>query len=189
MPLRRSERPIAAGDFARCGANSRLRQPRMISQAKESDRAAVGRLGALLVAEHHQFDPQRFIAPMANLAERYGDFLIAQSKRPEMRVIVAKRGGEVVGYAFGGMEGNDYMALRGPAGVIYDLVVDPEHRREGIGQALLAGMLDALAELGAPRALLFTAYKNDIAQALFDKVGFRRTMIEMTLELRGAEEI
>ena len=160
----------------------------MISQAKESDRAALGRLGALLVTEHHQFDPQRFIAPIPDLAERYGDFLIAQSKRPEMRVLVAERGGEVVGYAFGGMEGNDYMALRGPAGVIYDLVVDPDHRREGIGGALIARMLEALAELGAPRALLFTADKNHVAQALFDKVGFRRTMIEMTLELAGAKK-
>jgi ribosomal protein S18 acetylase RimI-like enzyme len=161
----------------------------MISQVKESERDAVGRLGALLVAEHHQFDSQRFIAPVPDLAERYGDFLIGQSRRAEMRVLVAERGGEVVGYAFGGMEGNDYMALRGPAGVIYDLVVDPDHRREGIGQALLAGMLDALAELGAPRALLFTAYKNQIAQALFDKVGFRRTMIEMTLEISRAPEV
>jgi ribosomal protein S18 acetylase RimI-like enzyme len=102
-----------------------------------------------------------------------------------MFVLVAEREGEVVGYAFGGMEGNDYMALRGPAGVVYDLVVDPGHRRQGIGAALLDAALEALIDLGAPRALLFTADKNHVAQALFDKVGFRRTMIEMTLELTG----
>jgi ribosomal protein S18 acetylase RimI-like enzyme len=148
-----------------------------------ADRDALGRFGALLVAEHYQFDRRRFIAPVSNLAERYGEFLIAQSKRPEMRVLVAERDGQVVGYAFAGMEGNDYMALRGPAGVVYDLVVDPNHRRQGIGRALLAAALDALDSLGAPRALLFTAEKNHVAQALFDKAGFRRTMIEMTLEL------
>ena len=147
----------------------------------------MGRLGALLVAEHHEFDPQRFIAPIPNLADRYGEFLIGQAKRPEMTVLVAEGGAGLVGYAFGGMEGNDYMTLRGPAGVVYDLVVDPDHRRQGIGQALLAAMLKALEELGAPRALLFTADKNDVAQALFDKAGFRRTMIEMTLELGSTE--
>jgi ribosomal protein S18 acetylase RimI-like enzyme len=87
------------------------------------------------------------------------------------------------------MEGSDYMALRGPAGVVYDLVVEPGHRRQGIGQALLAGILDALAELGAPRTLLFTADKNHIAQALFNKAGFRRTMIEMTVELQASKEV
>ena len=157
-----------------------------VRPAVAADRAAVGRLGALLVSEHHEFDPRRFIAPIPNLSERYGDFLIGQSKRAEMRVLVAQREGAVVGYAFGGMEGNDYMALRGPAGVIYDLVVDPDHRRQGIGQVLLAAVLDALAELGAPRALLFTADKNHVAQSLFDKAGFRRTMIEMTVELESS---
>jgi ribosomal protein S18 acetylase RimI-like enzyme len=157
-----------------------------VRPAVPADRAALGRFGALLVAEHYQFDPKRFIAPVPDLAERYGAFLIAQSERREMTVLVAERDGQVVGYVFGGMEGNDYMALRGPAGVVYDLVVDPGHRRQGIGRALLAAALDALVALGAPRALLFTADKNHVAQALFDKAGFRRTMIEMTLELGGA---
>lgn len=156
-----------------------------VRAAIPTDRAAIGQLGALLVAEHYQFDPRRFLAPVPNLAERYGAFLISQAERPEMAVLVAVREGEVVGYAFGGMEGNDYMALRGPAGVVYDLVVDPNHRRQGIGGALLAAVLDALSRLGAPRALLFTADKNHVAQALFDKAGFRRTMIEMTVELGG----
>jgi len=174
--------------MGRCEALSRLRQSLMTSAVKvrpaiASDRAPLGRLGALLVGEHHDFDPKRFIAPLPNLSERYGDFLIGQSQRPDMRVLVAERDDTVVGYAFAGIEGNDYMALRGPAGVIYDLVVDPDHRRQGIGSALLSATLDALTGLGAPRALLFTADKNHVAQALFDKSGFRRTMIEMTLEL------
>jgi ribosomal protein S18 acetylase RimI-like enzyme len=157
-----------------------------VRPAVPGDRSALGRFGALLVAEHYQFDRQRFIAPVPNLAERYGEFLITQSERPEMTVLVAERDSEVVGYAFAGMEGNDYMALRGPAGVVYDLVVDPDHRRQGIGRSLLAAALDALARLGAPRALLFTAEKNHVAQALFDNNGFRRTMIEMTRELGNA---
>ena len=143
----------------------------------------MGRLGAMLVEEHHRFDPKRFIAPLPQLRERYGQFLVSQIGRPEMIVLVAERGGELVGYAFAGMEGSDYMALRGPAGVLHDLVVDPAHRRQGIGTALLEAALDALGKLGAPRVLLFTADKNHGAQAMFDRAGFRRTMIEMTREL------
>jgi ribosomal protein S18 acetylase RimI-like enzyme len=75
------------------------------------------------------------------------------------------------------------MALRGPAGLLYDLVVDPGHRREGIGSALMDAAVARLGELGAPRIVLFTADKNHAAQAMFDRAGFRRTMIEMTREL------
>ena len=136
----------------------------------------------MLVAEHHEFDPERFIAPVPLLPERYGQFLVSQVTKPEMFVLVAERGSEVVGYAYAGLEGNDYMALRGPAGVLYDLVVEPDHRREGIGTALLEAAFEALSERGAPRILLFTAERNHPAQAMFTRAGFRRTMVEMTRE-------
>jgi ribosomal protein S18 acetylase RimI-like enzyme len=136
----------------------------------------------MLVVEHHDFDPQRFIAPIPDLPKRYGEFLISQSERPDKIVLVAEKAGEVVGYAYGGVEGNDYMVLRGPAGELYDVVVDPEHRREGIGTRLLDAALAELERLGAPRVVLFTAEKNHGAQAMFAGAGFRRTMIEMTRE-------
>jgi|SRR5579884_1389027 len=154
-----------------------------VRPARASDAAAIGRLGALLVREHHDFDPKRFIAPLPDLAERYGSFLVSQIERAQMIVLVAERDGEVVGYAYAGVEGNDYMALRGPAGVLYDLVVDPDHRRQRVGSTLLDAALAELARLGAPRVVLFTAEKNHVAQAMFTQAQFRRTMIEMTREL------
>lgn len=151
-----------------------------VRAARPDDESAIGRLGALLVTEHHEFDADRFIAPVPQLRERYGRFLVSQIGRPGMLVFVAERGGTIVGYAYAGMEGNDYMALRGPAGVLYDLVVDPSHRRQGIGSALLDVALEGLRKVGAPRVVLFTAEKNEVAKAMFDRAGFRRTMIEMT---------
>jgi ribosomal protein S18 acetylase RimI-like enzyme len=76
------------------------------------------------------------------------------------------------------------MSLRGPAGVLHDIVVDPAQRERGIGRTLLDATLDALKARGAPRVVLSTAEKNDAAQHLFDRAGFRRTMIEMTRELK-----
>jgi RimJ/RimL family protein N-acetyltransferase len=40
----------------------------------------------------------------------------------------------------------------------------------------------ALAERGAPRIILSTAKRNEAAQRLFARHGFRPTMIEMTRE-------
>ncbi|MFN2601465.1 MAG: GNAT family N-acetyltransferase [Gemmatimonadaceae bacterium] len=85
--------------------------------------------------------------------------------------------------SYAGMEGKDYMWLRDPAGVLYDIVVDPAHCGQGVGRILLDATLDALKAKGAARVILSTAQKNPAAQRLFERAGFRRTMIEMTREL------
>ncbi len=160
-----------------------------IRPAALADAPAIGRLGALLVRMHHDLDPQRFLAASPETAERYGSYLGTQLAKPDIVILVAERvagppaeRGEVVGYTYAGLEGTDYMALRGPAGAIYDLVVDPGHRRQGIGGALLEATISVLEAKGAPRVVLSTAEKNETAQRLFARAGFRRTMIEMTRE-------
>jgi len=50
------------------------------------------------------------------------------------------------------------------------------------GRALLDATLEALKAKGAPRVVLSTAERNESAQRLFARAGFRRTMIEMTRE-------
>jgi ribosomal protein S18 acetylase RimI-like enzyme len=100
-------------------------------------------------------------------------------------VLVAEEEGRVVGYTYAGVEGIDYMSLRGPAGILYDIIVDPEARGRGIGRRLLDATLAFLTSHGAPRVVLSTAEGNVAAQRLFASAGFRRTMIEMTRELDG----
>ena len=154
-----------------------------VRPARPADQAALGRLGALLVRLHHDFDPKRFVAPRPQTAEGYGSWLVKQSGESNILVLVAVNGDEVVGYTYAGVEGYDYMALRGPAGALYDIVVDPGHRGSGIGRRLLDATLEALAARGAPRVVLSTATQNEAAQHLFTSAGFRPTMIEMTREL------
>jgi ribosomal protein S18 acetylase RimI-like enzyme len=157
-----------------------------IRGAAPADLPSIGRLGALLVRMHHNFDPKRFIAAPARTAASYASFLGGQLEDPNVVVLVAERDGEVLGYSYAGVEGYDYMSLRGPAGVLYDIVVDPKHRGHGIGRMLLEATLAALKARGAPRVVLSTAEQNEAAQRLFTRAGFRRTMIEMTRELDGA---
>jgi len=156
-----------------------------IRPAAPADIEALGRLGAMLVQVHHAFDPRRFIAPTPQTPGRYGGFLAGQLKRKDALVLAAEEDGAVVGYAYAGLEGNDWLTLRGPAGVIYDLMVDPARRRRGVGLRLLTETIDALRRLGAPQVMLSTAQPNAAAQKLFAKAGFRPTLIEMTRELAG----
>ena len=151
-----------------------------VRRATPADVPALGRLGALLVRTHHDLDARRFMAPADGTAAGYGSFLASQLARPKTVVLVAERAGEVIGYAYAGLEGTDWMSLRGPAGVVHDLVVDPEHRRGGVGRILLDAAIRALEELGAPQLVLSTAEGNGPAQRLFERAGFRRTLIEMT---------
>ena len=155
----------------------------LIRPATRADAPTLGRLGALMVRTHHDFDPRRFVPAGPGTARGYGSWLASQTEEPDVIVLVAEREGEVVGYAYAGLEGHDYMALRGPAGALYDVIVDPAHRRHGIGRQLLDAAIAALREKGAPRVILSTAEKNEPAQRLFEHAGFRRTMIEMTREL------
>ena len=162
--------------------------PVTIRPATRKDVSALGRLGALLVRTHHEFDPQRFLPATAQTEQGYGSFLGTQLGEENIVVLVAELGGEVVGYAYAGVEGIDYMSLRGPAGVLYDIVVDPANRRLGIGRTLLDAVLKELDRRGVPRVVLSTATQNDAAQRLFTAAGFRRTMIEMTREARADDE-
>jgi ribosomal protein S18 acetylase RimI-like enzyme len=156
-----------------------------IRPASSADVRAIGRLGASLVRLHHELDADRFLEATAQTEHGYASYVRSQLHKREIIVLVAEREGEVLGYTFAGIEGIDYMSLRGPAGVLHDIVVDPAHRGLGIGRALLDATLDALEERGVPRVVLSTAERNESAQRMFARAGFRRTMIEMTRELDG----
>jgi ribosomal protein S18 acetylase RimI-like enzyme len=154
----------------------------IIRGAAPADLPQIGTLAALLVQAHHEFDPQRFFAATGSTPQQYARFLGSQLDATDAVFLVAATEGRVIGYAYAALEGYDYMALRGPAGVIHDLVVDPTHRGQGVGRMLLDASIAELTSRGAPRVVLFTAEKNHAAQRLFARLGFRPTMIEMTRE-------
>ncbi|HSQ28551.1 MAG TPA: N-acetyltransferase [Gemmatimonadaceae bacterium] len=159
----------------------------IVRPARPADLPAIGRLGALLVRTHHDFDPERFIAASPRTEHGYASFLGSQLDEPNVVILVGDEDGQLVGYTYAGVEETDYMSLRGPAGVLYDIVVDPAHRGHGVGRTLLDATVAALESRGAPRVVLSTAERNEVAQRLFTRAGFRRTMIEMTRELSRGE--
>jgi len=155
----------------------------VIRRATRDDLPALGRLGALLLRTHYDFDPKRFLASGDDAEDGYAWFLGTQLERGDVAIFVAERGGEVLGYVYAGIEPHSWKELRDEAGFIHDIVVDERGRRGGLARALLGRAVAWLRERGQPRVMLWTADKNDAAQRLFDALGFRRTMVEMTLEL------
>jgi len=155
----------------------------IIRPATKSDLPALGRLGALLLRTHYGFDQQRFIAPGSNPEQGYAWFLGTQLLHRDVAVFIAEDGGNVVGYVYAGIEPQSWKELRDTAGFIHDIVVDELARRRGIAESLISAAIEWLQNQGVPRVVLWTAEKNNTAQRLFTKLGFRRTMIEMTREL------
>ena len=163
-----------------------------IRPATDKELPAIARLAAKLVRQHHEMDPERFMIfePIEPGYERY---LSREARNPDAVVLAAVRAGpggdeEVIGYAYGRLEPRDWNVLREACGALHDIFVDETARHQGVARALLEEMVRRLTEKGAQRIVLMTATGNSDAQRLFDRFGFRRTMIEMMLETGAQDE-
>jgi ribosomal protein S18 acetylase RimI-like enzyme len=154
-------------------------RPFTIRRAREADLPETARLAAALVRMHHAVDPARFFLP-ERVEEGYAGWLGRELARREAVILVAVRGGALVGYAYGAIEGRDWNSLLEEHGAVHDLFVDESARRGGVGRALLSTLVSELESLGALTVVLSTMVGNDAAQALFRACGFRPTMVEMT---------
>jgi ribosomal protein S18 acetylase RimI-like enzyme len=155
----------------------------VVRRAVRADLPALGRLGAHLMHVHYGFDPRRFIAPAGDPAAGYAHFLGGELDAPGSVVLVAERGGEVAGYVYAGIEPFSWKELRDEAGFIHDIVVDAGARRAGMASALLEAAAAWVRGQGVTTLMLWTAAPNAAAQRLFERLGFRRTMIEMSRDL------
>jgi len=153
----------------------------VIRPARPSDEPALGRYGGALMRQHHAWDPRRFLRS-EHPEEGYGRFLVSQLADPETVVLVAEQGGDVIGYVYAGLEPMSWRELRDACGFVHDVFVDARARGGGTGARLTRAAIEWLEARGAPRVVLWSAAGNEHAQRLFERLGFRRTMIEMTRE-------
>lgn len=152
-----------------------------IRPATASDQEPLGRYGGALMRQHHAADPKRFIQ-VDHPEAGYGRFLVSRISEPNSLVMVAERSGTVIGYVFADVESTNWMELRGPCGVVQDIYVDESARHEGAGRKLMSAAIDWIRSKGRSQVVLLTKDRNEHAQHLFTSLGFRPTMIEMTLD-------
>jgi len=152
-----------------------------IRTATRADQEFLGRMGGALMRQQHESDPMRFIQ-VEHPEAGYGRFLVSQLSNPNSLVMVAERAGTVVGYIFADVEPTNWMELRGPCGVVQDVYVDETARGLGAGRALMRAAIEWIRSKGRAQVVLLTKTRNENAQRLFGALGFRPTMIEMTLD-------
>ena len=132
---------------------------------------------------HYAFDERRFLAPTQADAAGYAGFLASQLRDEDAIVMIAEQRGVVVGYVYAAVEPLSWKDLRNECGYIHDLLVTDLARGRGAGEGLLNAAIQWLQDRGMPRVVLGTAAQNEAARRMFERRGFRPTMIEMTLEL------
>ncbi len=85
-------------------------------------------------------------------------------------IFVARDGRQVV--AMASLLYTVSTAEGGKAALFEDLVVAPEHRKRGIGQALLKHVVAEARKEGVLRITLLTDMQNERAQAMYRRAGF-----------------
>ena len=159
-----------------------MTSPLEIRTARRDELPSIAALAAKLVHLHHAFDPPRFFVP-ENVEHGYAWWFDQELDRPEVVLVVAVRNARIVGYAYARIEERDWNLLLDACGALHDIWVEPSERGTGVARKLVATCIEQLRAKGAPRVVLHAAAANKEAQALFERLGFRRTMVEMTCEL------
>jgi ribosomal protein S18 acetylase RimI-like enzyme len=139
-------------------------------------------MAAALVRFHHELDPARFFLA-ANVERGYRGWFAQELLNPEAILLVAERDGVLSGYTYGRIEARDWNMLLDRHAALHDVFVREEARKTGLADQLVHAFLDESARAGAPRVVLHTASQNHRAQAVFSRLGFRPTMVEMMVEL------
>ncbi|MBL8955045.1 MAG: GNAT family N-acetyltransferase [Myxococcaceae bacterium] len=153
----------------------------MIRLMGQADLVAASNLAGQLVRQHHGFDAKRFFT-VDDPETGYRSWFARQLGAPDTVLLVAEVEGEVAGYLYGSLEDRDWARLLDAHGAIHDIFVDARFRRRGLATALMRAGIDAFKQKGAKQVVLSSATPNGDAQAVFERLGFRRTMVEMTLE-------
>jgi len=118
------------------------------------------------------------------LPENYTDFFFVDLYRrwPET-FLVAEENAEIVGYIMCRIEvGLSNLGLPGLAkkGHVVSVAVIPEHRRMGVGGALVTKAMEGMRKYGAKQCYLEVRVTNEEAIGLYKKLGF-----EVTRTIRG----
>jgi len=143
----------------------RSEAPARLRRARRADRPAV------LAVDRSAFPP------FWRLDERGLDDAISATPRARFRV--ADSAGQVCGYAVCGRAGT--------RGFVQRLAVGPEQQGQGVGFALLLDGLSWLRRRGVTRAVVNTQLGNEAALSLYERVGFRREAVGLSVLSAGLE--
>ena len=143
-----------------------------IRPATSEDLPAVGRLGGLLMREHHAYDADRFLPPGDDPEGGYAWFLGTQLAHEDVTVLVAEQDHRILGYAYAG----PYHTRPGYRFTVEDSIyIAPSAQRQGIGEAMLARLIGTCEAMGLRQMIAIIGGSEPGGSVrLHSKLGFRQ---------------
>lgn len=146
-----------------------------LGAARAADLPALVELLGFLFTQEHELSPD----PARQ--RRALELILGDPTRA--RIYVAREDGRAI--AMAALHFTTSTAEGGKVAGLEDCVVHPDHRGRGVGERLLAHVLEQAKAEGALRVMLLTDGDNARAQALYRKLGFVPSqMLAMRLRLR-----
>ena len=149
-----------------------------------------------LATRHATPDDLDALAPLFDAYRRFyeqpGDvalasaYLHARMERGESAILVAEADGQMLGFCQLYPTWCSVAAAR--IFVLYDLFVDADARRAGVGRALMLAAQDFGRAAGGVRLDLSTARTNTRGQALYESLGWQRDDVYLVYNLPLAND-
>lgn len=127
------------------------------------------------------FDGYRQFYRQASEVDRIRRFLLDRFEHNQSVILIALRNETAVGFAQ--LYPSFSTGALSRIYVLNDLFVDPGARRAGVGAALLEAAAEYARRVNALRLVLSTELTNTTAQALYEKLGWKRNTEFCTYQL------
>ena len=142
--------------------------------AHSSDIESITKLHGDLSDMHDLIDPIHSIG--AWNSEEYKIDLAKQIEDNDFHVSVAEIDSIIVGYCIVAIKNNTL-------GHIWEIYVDPIHRKNGVGTKLYENAMQWLRKCGVKTVYLYVDSRNEIGLKAWESFGFKEYMKKMKLDL------
>ena len=153
-----------------------------IVRAEEKHVTDIGKLWWEFMLFHQKYDP--WFTPRENSIPGFEENQVRRLMKSEDGLtLVAIDRGKVVGYSLSEIRGPSAAFGRDKWGYVHDMAVTGKYRRRGVGEKMLAEVINWFRSRQVNRIELQTASQNPIANSFWQKQGFKVYMHTLYREI------
>jgi ribosomal protein S18 acetylase RimI-like enzyme len=154
----------------------------IIRELKEEDLPQVKAIFGEFVAYHQQWDA--IFEKIASASEMWGDYVYGSHTQDEScRVLIAERGGHIVGYCMGRIAQKPPIYQARTIGEIRNIAVKEGHKRQGIGGKLFTTIREWFTEHNVDHIEIEAATANPQSVGFWGKMGAREFIKKMEIRI------